>query len=333
MKKACGFVLALLLLFFGCRPKKESLYAIGIFQINEAPTLNAVRKGFVQALEENGLSDGVNVRLLVRIAMGDIPEAQRIAREFAHRPVNMLVPFSTPCLQAALHATKDIPIVFSSVANPMLAGAGRSFEDHLDHVSGVSSGGPILESLVFIKQVLPDIKRIGTLWTPSELNSEYYLDLAREGAAELGMEVVAVPVENSSDVLHSAQVLISKQIEAIYQISDNTINAAFEALGRVAEENAIPLFGGYPPHTRLGAAAAMGWDFFDMGFKAGQIAVRIKNGEHPGSIPFQSMDKVILHLNLDAAQKQGIHFPESVLERADEIIGTRQSLSSPSWTP
>lgn len=333
MKKALGFGLALILFFFGCRPKTESLYTIGIFQINEAPNLNAVRKGFVQALEENGLSDGVNVRLLVRIAMGDIPEAQRIAREFANRPVDMLVPLSTPCLQAALHATKDIPIVFSSVANPMLAGAGRSYEDHLDHVCGVSSRGPIFESLGFIKQILPDVKRIGTLWTPSELNSEYYLDLAREGAADLGMEVVAVPVENSSDVLHAAQVLVSKQIEAIYQISDNTINAAFEALGRVAEENAIPLIGGYPPHTRLGAAAAMGWDFFDMGYKAGQIAVRVKNGERPGTIPFQSMNKLILHLNLDAAHKQGLRFPEDVLERADEIIGARMSLSSPSWTP
>lgn len=333
MKKALGYGLVFLLVFFGCRPKKESLYAIGIFQINEAPTLNEVRKGFIHALEENGLSDGVNVRIFVRIAMGDIPEAQRIAREFVSQPVNLLVPLSTPCLQAALHATNKIPIVFSSVANPMLAGAGRSFEDHLDYVCGVSSRGPILESLAFIKQVLPNVKQIGTLWTPSELNSEYYLDLAREGAAGLGMEVVAVPVENSSDVLHAAQVLISKQIQAIYQISDNTINASFEALGRVAEENAIPLIGGYPPHTRLGAAAAMGWDFFDMGYKAGQIAVRVKNGERPGKIPFQSMDKLILHLNLDAALKQGLRFPENVLEKADEIIGTRQSLSSPSWTP
>jgi putative ABC transport system substrate-binding protein len=193
-------------------------------------------------------------------------------------------------------------------------------DDHLSNVTGISSRGPIKESIAFIKQILPETKKIGTLWTPSELNSNYYLELAREGAKELGMEIVAVSVANKSEVLMAAQVLVNKKIDVIYQISDNTINASFETVSRVADENAVPLFGGALFSTDLGASAAMGWDFYDMGHRAGKMAIRVKNGENPADIPIQYMDNVKLHINLNAAAKQGVTFSDEVLENADQIL-------------
>jgi putative ABC transport system substrate-binding protein len=320
MKKYWILFAAFLLMFPACQKENRDLYTIGVFQVDDAPTLNSVRKGFISALEEAELLDGVNIRMVIRNGMGSIPEVQRIAQEFVSSQVDLIVPFSTPCLQAALHASLEIPIVFSSIANPFLVGAGRSVDDHLPNVTGISSRGPIKESLAFIKQILPETKRVGTLWTPSELNSKYYLDLAIEGAKELGLEIVSVPVNNKSEVLMAAQVLMNKRIDVIYQISDNTINASFEAVSRVADENAIPLFGGALFSTNLGASAAMGWDFFEMGHRAGQVAIRVKNGENPAGIPIQYMNEVKLHLNLYAAAKQGVSFSEDVLARANEIL-------------
>jgi putative ABC transport system substrate-binding protein len=309
-----------------CQKKEKNLYTIGIFQVDDAPTLNEVRKGFIRALDDNNLKDGKTVNLKIKNGEGDIPEVQRIAQEFVAEKVDMIVAFSTQCLQAALNETHEIPIVFSSVADPYLAGAGMSATQHLSNVSGVSSRGPIKESLTFIKQVLPKARRIGTLWTPSEINSEYYLELAVEGARELGLEIVAVPIANKSEMVHSAQVLINKKIDAIYQISDNTINTSFGAIGNVAEENAVPLFGGFLLSTQLGACAALGWDFFEMGYKAGEIAVRIKKGENPAKIPFESMSKVKLYLNLDAAKKQGVKFSDRVLKKADKVLAEDKKL-------
>lgn len=320
MRKFAIFLIAILFLLFSCQKDNEDLFTIGLFQVDDAPTLNSVRKGFLNALEEAGLLDGVNIRMVIRNGMGSIPEVQRIAQEFVSSHVDLIVPFSTPCLQAALHASTEIPIVFSSIANPFLVGAGRSVDDHLPNVTGISSRGPIKESLEFIKQVLPETKKVGTLWTPSELNSKYYLELAREAAKGLGFEIVAVAVNNKSEVLIAAQVLMNKKIDVIYQISDNTINASFEAVSRVADENAIPLFGGALFSTNLGACAAMGWDFFEMGHRAGQVAIRVKNGESPADIPIRYMQEEKLHLNLNAAAKQGVKFSEDVLARADEIL-------------
>jgi len=289
-------------------------------QVIDSPTSSETRRGIIKALEDGGLLDGMNVRLEVRNGMGDISEVQQIAQDFAAENVDMIVAISTPCLQAALMASQKIPVIFSSVANPYLTRAGISSTEHLSNVTGVSSEGPIRDTLNLIKETLPLAKRIGTLWTPSEVNSEYYLERTREGAADLGFELIAVPVSNLSEVLLAAQVLVNKKIDAIYQISDNTINASFEALGKVADENKIPLFGGFLRSTELGACAAMGWDFFDLGYKTGQIVLRVKRGESPVKIPFQSMTTIKLNLNLKAAERQGLTFPETVLKRANGVL-------------
>lgn len=321
MRKVLILFLTSCLLFFQCSRKQEkSLYTIGIFQVFESPTLNEVRKGFIQALEDNGLRNSESIKYEFRNGQGDISEVQKIAQEFVKNKIDLIIALSTPCLQAALIETQSIPIIFSSVANPYLVGAGKTVDNHLSNITGVASTAPIRESLAFMKKILPNIKRIGTLWTPSEINSEYYLEIAREGANEQGLEILTVPVTNTSEVLLSAQVLINKKIDAIFQISDNTINASFEVLGKIAEENSIPLFGGFLLSTQLGACAAMGYDFFDMGYKTGQLALKIKNGESPAQIPFQSMTKVKLHLNLAAAEKQKVQFPPEILKIADEIL-------------
>jgi putative ABC transport system substrate-binding protein len=303
-----------------CRSPNQPLYTIGFLQLLESATNVEIRRGFIQALADRGLEDRVNVRLEIRNGMGDISEVERYAQEFVKERVDMIVAVSTQSLQAALIATQKIPIVFTSVANPYLTRAGISPVEHMAHVTGVASTGPIRQALEFVKRILPRARRIGTLWTPSELNSEYYLGLARSASASLGMEIVAVPVGNSSEVLLAAQILVNKKIDAIYQISDNTINASFEAIGRIAEENGIPLFGGFLLSTHSGACAAMGWDFYGMGYKSGEIAVRVKNGESPAKVPFQSMTDDKLSINLKTAEQQGVTFPPDVLKQASEII-------------
>ena len=313
-------------LLAGCRTAQEKFYTFGIFQITDAPTLNEARKGFIQALTDGGLREGLDIRLIQRDSRGDTTEAQRIAQQFVEEKTDMIVALSTQCLQAAIMAAPKVPVVFTSVANPFLLGVARSAENHLSNITGVASTGPIKQTLGFIHEALPEAKRIGTLWTPAELNSEYYLRLLRESAVELGLEVIAQPVANSNEVLLSGQMLLNRKVDAIFPISDNTINAAFETLGRLAQENAVPLFGGFPLFARLGACAAMGWDFFEMGYKTGEIALRIKNGEDPGGIPIQSMSRVRLHLNLQAAGLQGVHFSSQILERADDIIRAEGSL-------
>jgi putative ABC transport system substrate-binding protein len=303
-----------------CRKSGPRLYTIGVLQLFESSTLVEARRGFVRALEDAGLRDGINVRIDIRDGGGDPVKLQEHARDFVADRVDLIVPLSTQSLQAALIATSSIPIVFVSVANPYLTRAGVSSVDHLPNVTGVASTAPLREALALIKDALPQARRIGTLWTPSEINSGYYLDIVRTEAADFGFEIVTVPVAGPSDILLAAQILTNQKIDAVLPISDNTINAAFETVSQVANENRMPLFGGFLLAAKAGAAAAVGWDFFEMGRKAGRIALRIKAGERPAKIPFESMTEVRLILNLQAAGLQGLRFPDNLRRKADLIL-------------
>jgi putative ABC transport system substrate-binding protein len=327
-RSALRLILAAALVLPACRDKAgppasaeaPGPYLVGIFQSVDSPTANEVRRGILQAFSEAGLRDGREVVVTTRIANNDIAEVQRIAGELAAGRVDMIIPLSTQALQAAILAFRRGPIVFGAVAVPYLVGAGKSAENHLGHVTGVVSTGPVRETMALIREVLPAARRIGSLWTSSEINSEYYLDLAREAAAELGFELVAVPVTGPHEIHASLQRLLNEKIDALFPMSDNTLNSSFDAIGRAAEETGLPLFGGFLRAVEFGACAALGYDFYEMGLKTGRLAVRVKGGESPARIPIQSMDEVKLFVNPAAAAKQGVVFPKSVLDRAARSV-------------
>jgi len=320
-------LMAALLLGPSCRRKEEAPaasapkpYVIGIFQSVDSPTANEARRGILQAFADAGLRDGEEIVVTIRIANNDISEVQRIAQQLVAERVDMIVPMSTQALQAAILAGRTTPIVFSAVAVPYLVGAGRSADDHLGHVTGVTSTGPIRQTMALIREVLPRAKRVGSLWTPSEINSEYYLDLARESAAELGFEMIAVPVSGPHGIHGLVQGLINEKVDVLFPMSDNTINSSFDVIGRAAEENGLPLFGSFLRAVEFGACAALGFDFYEMGYKTGQIAVRVKNGESPARIPIQSMEEVRLYINTLAAGKQGVSFSKGLLDRVNKAV-------------
>jgi len=138
----CGLVL--MLANCGSRSGDE-LYTVGVFQINSNPNLDAAREGFIGGLKQAGYEDGKNIHLIVKNAQGDIATAQLIAQQFTEE-ADMIMAISTPCLQAAIKATSEKPIIFGEIANAYVAGAGTSATDHLPNVTGAFSFHPMLDS-------------------------------------------------------------------------------------------------------------------------------------------------------------------------------------------
>lgn len=291
-------------------------YAIGIFQSVDSPTGAEVRRGILQAFAAAGLRDGRDIVVSIRIANNDVAEVQRIARELAAGGADLIMPLSTQALQAAIRTAGRMPIVFGAVAVPYLVGAGQSADDHRPNVTGVVSTGPVRETVALIREVLPRARRLGSLWTSSEVNSESYLEEARAAAAELGFELAAVPVTGTHEIQGALQRLLNGRIDALFPMSDNTVNSAFDLVGRAAEENGIPLFASFLKSVESGACAALGYDFHEMGVRAGELAVRVMNGERPARIPIRSPGEVKLYLNTAAAARQGVVFSAPLLARA-----------------
>lgn len=332
-------LLSAALLLPACRGEREGPpvpvddprpYAIGIFQSVDSPTGSEVRRGILQAFADAGLRDGRDIAVSIRIANNDIAEVQRIARGLASERVDLIMPLSTQALQAAILAAGKAPIVFGAVAVPYHVGAGRSAEDHRSNVTGVVSTGPVRQTIALIREVLPKARRIGSIWTSSEINSEYYLDQARTAAAELGFELVAVPVTGPHEIHAALQRLLNKKVDCLFPMSDNTLNSSFDVIGRAAEENAVPLFASFLRSVEFGACAALGFDFYELGVKTGSLAVRVMNGESPARIPILSMDEIKLYVNAAAAARQGVVLSGALLGRAARTVS---AVSGPSPAP
>jgi putative tryptophan/tyrosine transport system substrate-binding protein len=290
---------------------------IGIAQIVEHPALDAARKGFVDALKEAGYVEGQNVVYDVQIAQGNMATANSIAKAFVGKEVTLIHTIATPTSQACVNATKKIPIVISSVTDPVGAGLVQSLEKPGGNVTGTTDRSPADRQMDLIREILPSAKRIGFLYNSGEDNSISSLKQTKDEAAKRNMEVVEAAVTNSSGVYLAAKSLVGK-VDAIHIPTDNTVVSAFESVVKACEENKIPLFAADIDSVPRGAVAAVAIDYYRLGRQSGEMAVRILKGADPATMPVETLKELQLVVNAKAAEKMGVTLPEAVIKRADK---------------
>ncbi|MFP5213998.1 MAG: ABC transporter substrate-binding protein, partial [Acidobacteriota bacterium] len=262
--------LALLLGMSGLGSAADKPVVIGISQIVEHPALDAARKGFIDALKERGYEEGKNVTYDVQIAQGNMATANSIAKAFVGKNVDLIHTIATPTSQACVNATKTIPIVISSVTDPVGAGLVKSLEQPGGNVTGTTDRSPVDRQLELIQEVLPKAKRIGVLYNSGEDNSVSSLKQIQEEASKRNMEVVEAAVSNSSGVFMAAKSLIGR-VDAIHIPTDNTVVSAFDSVVKVCTENQIPLFAADIDSVPRGAMAAVAIDYYRLGKQSGEM--------------------------------------------------------------
>jgi len=234
---------------------------------------------------------------------------------------DLIMTLSTPTLQATIRKVPpQLPIVFTYLADPITAGAGRSFTDHLPNVTGVATGSATEEVLAILRECVPNARRIGTIVVPSEVNTVYNRDQLALEARKLGIEVVSVPASTSSELPDAALALCSMKIDAVCQVAGNLTVTGFTSIARAARGAKLPSFGFMSSGAEQGAVAVVARDYYDGGVEAAQFAVRVMRGESPASIPIQLLRKNKIVVNLAAARAIGLTIPESIVRRADRVI-------------
>jgi len=295
---------------------------IGITQIVEHPALDAARDGFIAALEEAGFKEGIDVVYDLQNAQGDFTNAISIAQKFKDDKVDLIVAIATPTAQAALQVNKEIPIVINAVTDPVAASLAESWESSGNNLTGMSDAAPNKQQVELIPQFLPAAKNVGTIYNAGEANSVVQVEVAKETCKELGLNLIEVTVSNSSEVLMAAQSLAGR-VEAIYIVTDNTVVSALESVINVCNRQKIALIVADPSSVDRGALASYGIDYFSLGKKSGEIALKIIKGAKPSDIPIQMItDPKDLQfvVNLDTAKIIGISVSEEIIKAADKII-------------
>jgi putative ABC transport system substrate-binding protein len=279
---------------------------------------------FREELQKLGWMESRNIRFDTRSAWSDVAAMQRLARELIALQPDVILSQITPTTTALLQQTRTIPIVFAMVADPVGSGFVANLSRPGAQVTGFTSlegslGGKWLELL---KEVAPRVTRVAVLFNPttSATFAEYYLDAVKAGAVSVGVQVIAAPVRDASELEsviggqarepNTGFIVIPESFMIVHRAEVISLIARYQ----------LPAVYPYRQFTELGGLLSYGIDRLDNFRRAAGYADRILKGEKPAELPVQTPTKYELVLNLKTAKALGLDVPWILQQRADEVI-------------
>ena len=290
-------------------------YKVGVVQLVEHPALDAANKGFVDGLASKGFKD--NVKIDQQNAQADQSNLNSIAQRFVADRDDLVLAIATPAAQAMANATKDIPILGTAITDYVQAKLVKSDEKPGTNVSGTTDMNPVEKQVDLITRILPNAKKVGIIYSASEVNSQLQAERMKKHAQEKGLEVVEMTVQNVNDIQQVAQILVTQGVEAIYVPTDNVVVSAMPNLVKITDAAKIPVFPGEDNVVKMGGLATYSVDYYQLGFQTGVMGAKILSGEAKiEDMPVESQKEFKLVINQDVANRLGITIPADVLQEA-----------------
>lgn len=279
-------------------------YKIGVLQLTEHAALDASNKGFVAALDDSGISYEIDQQN----AQNDQSACQTIAAKLVADGDDLILAIATPAAQAAAAETTEIPIVVTAVTDPAESGLVASNDAPGGNVTGTSDLTPVKEQIELLTKLLPDAKKVGILYCTAEANSVIQADMAAEACKNNGLESEVYTVSSSNEIQQVVESMVGN-VDAIYAPTDNTIAAGMTTVSMVATDNKLPIICGESGMVDKGGLATYGIDYYQLGYMAGEQAVKILKGEATAAetpIGYLPAEKCELSINQEIADQLGI---------------------------
>ena len=277
---------------------------IGVLQLTEHPALDASNKGFVDALDEAGITYNIDQQN----AQNDQSACQTIAHKLVNDGNDLILAISTPAAQAVAGATDEIPIIGTAITDFASAGLVQSNDKPGKNVTGSSDLTPVADQFDLLVKLLPQAKTVGVLYCTAESNSDVQVKLADQAAANHGLKLVRYSVSSSNEIQQVVESMVGK-VDVVYTPTDNTIAAGMTTVTMIANDNKLPTICGEEGMVDNGGLATYGINYEELGKLAGQMAVKILKGESkPADMAIAHLDasKCTLKTNEETAKKLGI---------------------------
>ncbi len=298
------------------RDKKN--YKFCLVHYVDSPVSEDAERGIRDELKNQGMIEGEDFTLTVFNAQGDISVLNNIVQSVKNEQWDLIFTLSTPTIQMFSQKITDTPIVFSNVGDPIRAGLGTSYSQHKPNLSGISTMSNFEELVILVKETIPGIRKIGTIFTPGEINSVAYMEELEKAAKRQGVELVTVPANSTSEVAEAARVLANKGIGAFAQISDNLTASCGPSIVKIAYDTGTPYFSYVDKQITQGAIAIVSSDYYYAGTDAVQMAKKVLDGTSPADIPFSKVSKSLVKVNKDAMQHFKVHVPDKYFNMQKE---------------
>ena len=290
-------------------------YKIGVLQLTEHAALDASNEGFVAALDDAGIDYEIDQQN----AQNDQSACQTIASKLVNDGDDLILAIGTPAAQAVAGATSDIPIIGTAITDFAESGLVEDNEAPGGNLTGSSDLTPVSDQIDLLQQLVPDVKTVGLLFCTAEANSEIQIEMAEEALDEAGIAHERYTVSSSNEIQQVIESMVGK-VDAIYAPTDNTIAAGMATVAMVANDNKLPVIVGCDTMVEDGGLASYSINYYDLGYKAGEMAVEIlTEGADPAEMPitYLAADECTLIANQATADEVGIDL--SVLNDAEIV--------------
>lgn len=324
-KKALTFTLGLALsigLLASCgssaTPTDQDALTIGVVQFADHPSLKNCYDGLLEGLKAKGYEVGKNLTVDYQVAQAKTDLTNQIVQNFVSKRYDLIVGIATSAAQAAYNAASDkgIPVVFSAVTDPVLAELQNADGSNKVGVTGTSDELPIQNQLELIRAFMPDASKIGILYSSSEANSESSIKTYQQLAPAMGFEIVAQSVVDSADIPAASQALVGK-VDAISNLTDNTVVQNLQIILNKAGTAGIPVFGSEEEQVTNGCLAAAGLDYIALGKTTGEMSGDILSGTKAEAIPVAIFQESQPFYNSEVMTSLGLELPASMASATD----------------
>ena len=300
-------------------------YTIGISQFAEHGSLDNCREGFLEGLAEEGIEEDKNLIVEYKNAAADMGTAGQIANSFVSDKVDLICAIATPSAQTAYNAAMDadIPVVYTAITDPVAAELATEDGTPVGEVTGTSDKLPVEAQLKMIREMLPDAKKLGIMYTSSEANSVAAIEEYKDLVGDYGFTLVEKAITSTADISLAADELIS-EVDCITNLTDNTVVASLPTILDKANKKNVPVFGSEIEQVKIGCLAAEGIDYVALGKQTGKMAAQVLKGEKKASeMNFELITEPGFYVNTKVAENLGVTVPDdlkdSAVESFDEI--------------
>ena len=310
-------LIPLLLLAFLALAHPALAVNISVNQFVEHPALDSSVRGFMDALADEGFKDAV---FSVHNAQANMPTVLQIVNQIQGEKPDLVLAVATPSAQATAQRIKGIPILFTAVTDPQSAGLVDSMDRPGQNVTGTTDMSPVEAQVALIREIHPQAKKLGVIYNSGEANSVVLVGILKDAAIKYGFEVKEAVTVNTAGVFQAAKSLVG-QVDVVYLPTDNTVISSQDSVLKICVENKIPIYPGEAESVRKGGVASLAINYYELGRQTGVQAARILRGEtKPADMPVEVQNKTSLVVNPSFAESVGVVIPQSVLDRAEEIV-------------
>src|SRR5215472_9460770 len=293
--------------------------------INAASAENFKRQvaSFLEGLAQSGYTDGEKVKLEYRWAEGRYDQMPAMIAELLGRQAAVIsVTGSTAAVQAAMAATRTIPIVFVIGGDPVKFGLVASLNRPGGNVTGVSFLVNLLvaKQLGLLHELIPGATNFAFLVNPNNPNAESDTNNARLAADALGSKIIVVKARTRKDIDDAFAQLTQERANALLISADPLFSGSREQLAALAARHALPTMYNSREFASAGGLLSYGPDQADAYREAGIYVGRILSGEKPFDLPVVQPTKFELLINIKTARSLGLNVPPLLLARADEVV-------------